>query len=104
MPRTLGCVFPVRRVAKKKYQRAADAAVTYGIGIVGPIDHATRFGLFLNVERAELRHAARVVSGVGLSCSELPLYFFQAITDSIEEANVAKAICDSQSASTPGFE
>ena len=87
------CVFALHRSIKKKHQSAADVVVAYGIEALGDIDYECRVGIALLVDRAELRHAWRILTGIGAAFAEcMPLAWFEAITDSTEEAETMRAI------------
>ena len=100
MPRAVGRLSVVGGGSKKKHQLSADLAVSYGAGILGDIDYATYCGLVWNRERAELRHAGRVVVGLGVAFAEqIPREAVVAMCETPEEAEEALAIIASIRAS-----
>jgi len=76
------------RLSKKKWQRASDLANQYGIEILTePASYERDFGLWLNLERQQLRDSVSVSVAVQTALSgKIPYSVFRANCDDDESA------------------
>jgi hypothetical protein len=61
---------------------------TFGWGVAGRIDYATRWGIILNTERVEQRRAVSFLTGMSVALGKMKIdkSWFDAIANTAEEA------------------
>ena len=61
---------------------------TFGWGVAGKIDYATRWGIILNTERVEQRRAVSFLTGMSVALGHMKIdkSWFDAVSATAEEA------------------
>lgn len=66
---------------KKKWRGDSDLAINYGAGILaradGRTEHERRFGIYLNMERAQVWQSKAIAQGVGVMFGSVDKSFFE---------------------------